>query len=204
MKKKLSKKLLFIIAMLAVVATLFTACGGDEKDTKDATTTTSSTKDSDSSNDSSSEDALGLCSLIEKDTVKTAIGTNADNLADPVSTGVQSLGDGDEGSTCIFGFDSDSSVNNSFYIDLAKYSESSFKDISDFTGKSGEDVSGVGDSAKFEANESLTGTQEYTITAIKGTNVYLFVISQPKDKVSIDEATAKTALTTIAQSASLK
>ena len=95
-------------------------------------------------------------------------------------------------------------MSNSFYTDLAQYSHESFDKVADFTATSGTPVSGVGDKATYAAGQPLTGSKEFTITAVKGTNVYLFVISQPKDATSFDEASALKALTTIAQSATLK
>lgn len=204
-----TKKLIKLFVTLLITLTLLSACSDDkDKKAKDETKTTSTksieNSESDESSDSSgSEDELGLCDIATEETIKTALGSAASTLDGPNSTGVQSLGDGDKGTTCVYPFEQDGDVSNSFYMDLAQYSQESFDLIKDFTGTSGEDVSGVGDSAKFEASDSYTGGKEFTITAIQGTNVYLFVIALPEGSSLFDETSAKTALTTIAQSASL-
>ena len=145
-----------------------------------------------------------MCNIVEVSTVKSALGAVAANVTAPDNTGVVSLGDGDKGQTCVYPFEAGGNAQNGFYTDLATYSAESFALISDFTATSGTPVSGVGDKAVFEAaGDTGIGTNEYSITAVKGTDVYLFVISEPKDAVTFDEASALEALTTIAQSAKL-
>lgn len=146
---------------------------------------------------------LGLCTAVSTDTIKSALGSSASTLQGPDNTGVTELMGGGKGQVCVYPFEQGGSVSNGFYTSLAVYNQAEFDNIADFTATKGTDVSGVGDKAKYETSETYTGGQEFIITAIKGTNVYKFVISQPKDKVTFDETSALTALTTIAQSAKL-
>lgn len=173
------------------------------KNKGDKTVTTSSTASQDSKSSETNKDDLGLCAIIETSVVKEALGSAAANMTGPENSGVNGLGDGDKGQTCVYPFVEGGSVSNSFYTDLAQYSKDSFDKIASFTATSGTPVSGVGDKATYASSEPLTGGKEFTITAIKGTSVYLFVISQPKNAVTFDDSSALTALSTIAQSAKL-
>ena len=200
-------KLIVLALSLLLVATMFTACGDNEDKKPESSSTKTSAAPTDNSEDSSSsgaEDELGLCDIVSKDTIKSALGTAAPVLEGPESTGVQSLGDGDKGTSCIFPFEKDGTISHSFYLDLAQYSKGSFDDIKDFTATSGQDIENVGDKAKFLASQPITGGQEFTITAIKGTNVYLFVSAIPDGPTTFDVLSAKDALTKIAQAATLK
>lgn len=203
-------------ALMALVAVLVIGGGAagfvltrKDDEPKSSTNTTSSTEEKDESpSEDSSEQSeladLGLCDILNVATIKSALGEVAASVTTPNNTGVVSLGDGDKGQTCVYPFVADGSASNSFYIDLATYSAKSFDLISSFTASSGTPVSGVGDKAVFESTDDTgIGTTEYTITAVKGTNVYLFVISQPKDSATFTDDSALSALTTIAQSAEL-
>ncbi|MBA3758814.1 hypothetical protein H0X10_04285 [Candidatus Saccharibacteria bacterium] len=190
-----------IVAIVLIAGGALVFGGKDDKAPNSSNPTSDSTSTAPS--DSSEED-LGLCKIIDKDAAKVALGEAAVNLSGPNDTGVTGLGDGDKGQTCVYPFAEGGDVTNSFYTDLAVYSQESFDQISSFTATSGEPVSGVGDKAVYESNDSVaTNSKEFTITAIKGTKVYIFAISQPKDAVTFDDATALAALTAIAQSANL-
>jgi len=190
---------LVVVILIAGGALVFS--GKDNKSPNSSSSTSDNT--SSKSADSAKED-LGLCKIIDKDAAKVALGAAAVNLSGPDDTGVTGLGDGDKGQTCVYPFAEGADVTNSFYTDLAVYSQKSFDDISSFTATSGEPVSGIGDKAVYESNVlAATNAKEFSITSVKGTKVYTFTISQPKDAVTFDDATARTALTTIAQAAKL-
>ena len=196
------KKLIIVCATVAAVAVLVTTISTGKKDgSKSVSENPAPTQQRDVAK--SDEKDLGLCKVIAITDIKSALGSAAATLSGPNNTGVTSLGDGDKGQTCVYPFTEGGDVSNSFYTDLAQYSQESFDKVADFTATSGTPVSGVGDKATYAASQSLTGGKEFTVTAVKGTNVYLFVISQPKDAASFDEASALKALTTIAQSAKL-
>lgn len=201
----MDKKVAIIIAGLAV---LIVAAGvvffvTKDKGNPEASSGSQSAATTDATPQSARED-LGLCDIVDKAAVKSALGAAAENLAGPNNTGVTGLGDGDKGQTCVYPFVKDGNTNNSFYTDLAQYSQKSYEAVADFTATSGTQVSGVGDRATFQSGDTVLGAKEFTITAVKGTNVYKFVISQPKNAVTFDDASAQTALTTIAQAAKLK
>lgn len=199
MNKKVTIIIVGIVALVIVGGALF--MGKDEKKTSN-TVSNDTTSESSTIEQKQGED-LGLCTAVDIATIKSALGSAADKLSGPNNTGVTSLGDGDKGQTCVYPFAEGGNQSNSFYTDLADYSKESFDKVADITATSGTDVSGVGDRAKFTSSEPLTGGVEFTITAVKGTKVYLFVISQPKDATTFDASSALTALTTIAQSAKL-
>ena len=196
------KKLIIVCVTVVAVAMLVIAISVGKKDNSKAVSE-NPTPSQQNDRAQSDEKDLGLCKIIAIADIKSALGSAAATLSGPNNTGVTSLGDGDKGQTCVYPFTEGGDVSNSFYTDLAQYSQESFDKVADFTATSGTPVSGVGDKATYAAGQPLTGSKEFTITAVKGTNVYLFVISQPKDAASFDEASALKALTTIAQSAKL-
>jgi len=202
----MNKKILAIIAIailgLGIIGSVVLGNKDDSSDTaQNKSTDTSDVAKSDNSKD---EDDLGLCDLVETDVIKSSIGSTADNLTGPNNTGVTGLGDGDKGQTCVYPFVSGGSVTNSFYTDLAVYSQETFKLVSDFTANGNITVSGLGDRASFEASEStVINTTEFSLTVVQGTKVYKFVISQPEAEVTISATDAQTALTAIAMSANL-
>ncbi len=196
------------IAIIAGVVVVILAVGGalvlsGKDDKSSGSSSSNSDKPSSKTADSAKED-LGLCKLVDKDAAKAALGTAAAKLSGPNDTGVTGLGDGDKGQTCVYPFAEGGDVTNSFYTDLAVYSQKSFDSISKSTATTGKAVSGIGDKAVYESNVlAATNAKEFTITSLKGTKVYKFVISQPKDAVTFDDATASAALTKIAQAAKL-
>ena len=198
MDKKVTITIIGVVVFVVAGVLLFTGMNKDKSSDKQTTATTNS-----KTIEQKDEEDLGRCKVVDKTTIKSALGAAADTLSGPNNTGVTSLGDGDKGQTCVYPFSEGGSQSNSFYTDLADYSQESFDNVADITATSGSDVSGVGDRAKFTSGDTLTGTMEYTITAVKDTKVYLFVISQPKDATTFDESSALSALTTIARAAKL-
>ncbi|MCA0228414.1 hypothetical protein LCH21_03100 [Patescibacteria group bacterium] len=198
MDKKVTITIIGVVVFVVAGVLLFTGMNKDKSSDKQTTATTNS-----KTIEQKDEEDLGLCKVVDMTTIKSALGAAADTLSGPNNTGVTSLGDGDKGQTCVYPFSEGGSQSNSFYTDLADYSQESFDNVADITATSGSDVSGVGDRAKFTSGDTLTGTMEYTITAVKDTKVYLFVISQPKDATTFDESSALSALTTIARAAKL-
>ena len=200
MDKKIALIIGGIVVLVIVGAGAFAFMNKDS-DTTNSTTTMNETNSSES--EANNED-LGLCDIVDVATIKSALGSAADTLTGPNNTGVISLGDGDKGQTCVYPFVEGASASNSFYTDLAQYTEASYDNVADFTATSGETVSGVGDRATFKSSEAFMNAKEFSITAVKGANVYKFVISQPADAVTFDDASAMAALTAIAQAATLK
>lgn len=172
---------------------------------KDPQTKTTNDALSKMTTESPSED-LGLCNIVSLDTIKSALGSAAANLTGPDNTGVIGLGDGDKGQTCVYPFVPGGTVSNGFYTDLAKYSsQESFEKVSSFTATQGTPISGLGDRATFEgAKDNYIGGMETALTVVKGTNVYIFAITEPKDATTFTDTTAQAALTKIAQAAQLK
>ncbi len=200
----MNKKIIIVVAGIIIV---ILAVGGvlllNKKGDK---TTNSSSSNSETTSEVSSENVgdLGLCKLVDIDTIKTALGSAVATLTGPDDTGTVSLGDGGRGQTCVYPFVGGGTITDSFYIDLAAYTQASFDNISSFTATDGTPVSGIGDRATFESSAtSAINTKEFSLTVVKGTNVYIFAISQPADAVTFDDTTAQAALTTIAQSAKL-
>ena len=191
-----------VISIVGII--LLVVAGGYMLTKKDSnkSTATDVSKTSTTIEQKDAED-LGLCNIVDISTIKSALGAAAEKLTGPNNTGVTRLGGGDKGQTCVYPFKEGGNQSDSFYTDLADYSKESFDKVADITANSGTDISGIGDRAKFTSSEPLTGGVEFTITAVKDTKVYLFVISQPKDATTFDASSAQTALTKIAQAAKL-
>lgn len=201
-------KKVFIIAGVVVV---ILAAGGafvlsnKKDDTKPSSSNTQSTKTTDSSNSDTTKEDLGACAAADASVIKQALGTAAANLGAQQNTGVNGLGDGDKGQTCVYPFVEGATVTNSFYVDLASYaSQATFNDASKYS-SGGTSIAGIGDSASYAPGKTLaaTSSKEFSLTVLKDKKIWKFVIGQPSAKVTFDDASAQTALVQIAKSAKL-
>lgn len=193
--------------VIAGIVVLIVLAGGvfvftQKKDTPKSDSATTAVAE-DNSQDSDKKDDLGACTMVDKSTIKSSLGSAADKLGGPQDTGVTSLGDGDKGQTCVYPFAEGGSVSNSFYIDVASYaSQETFDDVTQYS-SDGTTVD-VGDVAYFRVSEPITSkSKEFTLSVQKDKKVILFVISQPADALTFTSDTAQSALTQIAKSAKL-
>lgn len=190
--------------LLAIIAIVIAVSGLAIINSQSNTSVTTNTRVTTNTSPAKTED-LGACKFIDRAALKATLGSEAASLSEPEDTGVISLGDQDKGQTCIYPFKEGGTIENGFYLEVADYSPQSFSKVAGFTAVDGTPVSGIGDKAMFKSGDALTThSKEFVITAIKGSNVYLFVINQPDAAVTYDDATAMTALTRIAQSVTLK
>ena len=149
-------------------------------------------------------DELGVCDLVSFEVIKSALGRPGENVVYGEATKIRNLGNGDKGSSCLFPFEKAGSITNSFYIETEMRSQESFENLKVEPASTGESIANVGNKARYVKSELSSGEIEHVITAIKGSNIYRFAIRQAKQKMAIDDQTAKNALTKIAKSARLK
>lgn len=147
----------------------------------------------------------GTCFGVSKATIKSILGAPAATLQDLSDTKTQDIGKGDTARTCVYTFVAGATVNNSFTMDLGTYATQANMDASQkYLPTGGESVSGLGDSATYlVTNGSSAQPKDFVLSVHQDLKIYKFAITQPNDTVTYTNATAKAALTQIAQAATL-
>ncbi len=145
------------------------------------------------------------CFGVSKATIKSLLGSAANNLTGPSDTGVVDVPGGDKAQTCVYPFVAGATAENSFMIDRGTYANQANMDNSQkYITETGTAVSGVGESATFSAKDvSLTHTRDFVLKVHQDLKIYTFEISQPTASLTFTDATAQTALVKIAQAATL-
>lgn len=147
----------------------------------------------------------GMCFGVSKATIKSILGSPADNLQDLSDTGEQTVGQGDKAQTCVYTFAAGATAENSFMIDRGTYAnQANLADSQKYITDTGAAVTGLGDSATYSATDvALTNTRDFVLTVRQDLKIYKFEISQPKASLGYTDASAQTALVKIAQAATL-
>lgn len=163
----------------------------------------------------------GACDLFDKATVKTALGSAANELQDPQNNGIvdgKKVGGGMEdlvfdSQVCIYGFapggtfEDGSGSGNGLTVLVAKYTNE--------TGPATfiaairdepliEEITDLGDDAFYNANTTATGPgamYNFKLQVFKGKTLYEYTIRQPADAATYTAESAKTALVTLAKAA---
>jgi prepilin-type N-terminal cleavage/methylation domain-containing protein len=145
------------------------------------------------------------CFGVSKATIKSLLGSAADNLTGPSDTGVVDVPGGDKAQTCVYPFAAGATAENSFMIDRGTYANQANMDNSQkYITETGAAVTGVGESATFLAKDvSLTHTRDFALKVHQDLKIYTFEISQPSASLTFNDATAQAALIKIAQAATL-
>jgi len=145
------------------------------------------------------------CFGVSKATIKSLLGSAADNMTGPSDTGVVDVPGGDKAQTCVYPFVAGATAENSFMIDRGTYANQANMDNSQkYVTETGAAVTGVGESATFLAKDvSLTHTRDFVLKVHQDLKIYTFEISQPSSALTFNDATAQAALIKIAQAATL-
>ncbi len=147
----------------------------------------------------------GSCFGVSKDTIKSILGTPAENLQDLSDTKVQDIGNGDTARTCVYTFAPGATATNSFTMDVGTYaSQANLDESQKYIESTGGAVEGLGDSATYEAKDAaISSSRDFVLTIRQDLKIYKFGISQPLDALSFNDASAQRALIQIAQAATL-
>ncbi|MBA3679542.1 hypothetical protein H0W80_05175 [Candidatus Saccharibacteria bacterium] len=90
-------------------------------------------------------------------------------------------------------------------MDVGTYANQANMDASQkYVTSTGASVGGLGDSATYEAKDAtLSNSRDFVLTIHQDLKIYAFGISQPKDALTYNDASAQRVLVQIAQAATL-
>lgn len=161
---------------------------------KTQTATTNTTADS----------GAGACFGVSKATIKSLLGAPAADLQNLSDTGEVSVPKGDKAQTCVYPFKAGATADNSFIIDRGTYaSQANLDDSQKYIVSNGAAVTGLGDSATYEAKD-ITDGRDYVLTIRQDLKIYKFEIAQANGATAAyTDSSAQTALVKIAQAATL-
>lgn len=195
------KKNLFTLSCIVVAGLTFSACSPK------TTSTTGNTKDidpvtnSDYSITQSETRSLGACDATTKAAVEAATGKTVN---EPKTTGVINVM-GSKTETCIYGFDGEDVVTNSFYVDIEEFAtQDELNESKEYSGYSAmKVVSGLGDEAYFTSSETMMKTTEHVLKVLKGQRKYTFAVSQPTESASFTTEAGEKLVTDMAKASEL-
>lgn len=133
---------------------------------------------------------LGITSVVTKEDVVADLGGHAKSVKDVEKSGVISL-NGNKGQTATYNFTTVGGHSASVYVDVLIYqSQNAYNSDNVFAGTgSAGTVNGM--EIRFLPAVSLGKDREYALLVTKGLASYKFAMTQPNDKVEINEITAQ-------------
>jgi hypothetical protein len=144
---------------------------------------------------------LGTDKVVTKEQVSEAIAANGDNISGPELSAVLTLGNV-KSQTATYTFKMSNGKEAEVNVDARTYP--SIEDMGDLPFRQTEKtpVEGVGDKARFLIRENLQllGSNE-TLMATKGKTSFAIALSQKRDEVAIDKATARDIILKVAKAA---
>jgi len=155
---------------------------------------------------------FGACDLLNKETIKTALGAVAKDLQGPGDMGRAFLKGGDQSQVCVYSFVGDANFDNnfnqtnSFNVEVFVHaSQSSIDTLKTAVSDGKTVVTGIGDGAVYysRADQAVT-YQSFTLIVYSGLKHYTYNISIPKSDTRLNADSARTALESIAKSVTYK
>ena len=144
---------------------------------------------------------LGTGKVVTKDQVSQAIAASGNGVSGPELSGVLTLGN-TKSQTATYTFKMSNGKEAEVNVDARTYP--SVKDMGELPFRQTEEqvIEGIGDKAKFIiADETqLLGNNE-TLMVIKGKTSFAIALSQDRDEVAIDKATARDIILKVAKAA---
>lgn len=153
---------------------------------------------------------LGATTLVSIDTIKSALGSTADNMTGPYNLGRVNGGNGAEAQTAVYPFasagtiDDGYGITNALSIEVFVYKDKAAVDAAlAVVPEDSTPVTGIGERA-WLMEDRAEGAEfvSYTLRVISGLKQYSYKISQPTGSATYTEASASAALNTIAKSVS--
>jgi hypothetical protein len=154
----------------------------------------------------------GACTLLDNATILSALGVSSADLYGPNNMGRIYSHLGDESQTCVYSFVPGGTIDNGFHIEnslsveVYVYKNQSTKDkVVIDPNYTPAVVTGVADSATFAGIKSDDpSASQYVLKAVSGLKTYTFTLTKPTDGNTFTDSSARTALETIAKSATYK
>jgi hypothetical protein len=144
---------------------------------------------------------ITACQVIGPDAIRQHLGTRAAGLQAEQSSGVQDA-EGVKKESCIYPLDERGLTTNAVIVEATTYpSATALAGADPFELMTApEDVSGLGDRAKFGMN-SLSGTNEFVLTVVSGIRVTRLLIAVPSSAVGWDKSSGKDIVLSLARDA---
>lgn len=156
---------------------------------------------------------FGACKLLDKEKLKTALGTPAATLQGPDNLGlVRSSSDngtgllGDESQVCSYSFitggkfETNFNIEQGFSVEIFKYATKMSTDAAIATHANDTSVAGLGDSAYYgSTTNEFQGITQYWLTVFKGQTHYSYRISEIMSDTAYTTESARQALEAIAK-----
>jgi hypothetical protein len=141
------------------------------------------------------------CKVVGPEAIRQRLGARATGLQPGQSSGVQDA-EGVIKETCIYPLDERGLTTNAVIVEIATYPSTAVLAGADPFAlmTAPEDVSGLGDRAKFGMN-SLTGTNEFVLAVVSGVRVTRFLVAVPASAADWDKSSGRDVLTSLAQEA---
>ena len=143
------------------------------------------------------------CEVIGPPEIGEALGARASTLQPGQPSGVQDSA-GVTKESCIYPLDQSGNTTNAVVAEVSTYPSAEllagsyqFELMMD-----PEDVTGLGDRAKFAMN-SLSGTNEYVLAVVSGNKVFRFLIAVPASAPDWDRTSGKAAVESLARKADI-
>lgn len=143
------------------------------------------------------------CRVIKPEAIRQHLGLSAGDLQPEQSSGVQDA-EGLKKESCIYPLDPSGLTTNAVIVEVTTYpSPSALASVDLFPLMSApEDVSGLGDQAKFAVNR-LKDTNEFVLTVVSGIRVTRLLIAVPAAAAGWDKSSGKEILQSLARDAAL-
>jgi len=145
---------------------------------------------------------LGIANVSKKDVVVKELGDLVKSVNDVESSGVISM-NGNKGQTATYYLKTKADTYGSVYVDVMEYKNESALKADDLDRRTADGGKVQGLAVRYMHARTIANEREYALLITKGLKSYKFAMTQPYQKITIDEVTALSTLKRIAEKSSL-
>jgi|GEM_PF-3454945 len=147
---------------------------------------------------------LGACTFVNKSAIESAVKPVVTVVGEPSNRGYGHESNGNESQTCTYTLGEIASIDNRFIVTVTKFAKDQAKKDSLTEAATFEAVAGIGQKAFFAKDageDESVDSNGYSLHVYKDLALYTFTIRQPMAKDVFTDQTAKTALESVAKTA---
>lgn len=145
---------------------------------------------------------LGIADVSKKDVVVKELGDLVKSVDDVESSGVLSF-NGNKGQTATYYIETKAGTQGSVYVDVMEYKNEAALKADDLDRGTADGGKVQNLPVRYMHASTIANEREYSLLITKGLKSYKFAMTQPYQKVTIDEVTALNALKRIAEKSNL-
>lgn len=145
---------------------------------------------------------LGIVNVVKKPVVEAELAKLVKQVDDVEKSGVVSY-NGNKGQTATYYVMTNDGNLGSFYVDVMEYKSQEAYDEADVFGNTADAGKVQNLPARYMKAATIANEREYALLVSKGTKSYKFALTQPFQKITINEVTAQAALKRIAEKAEM-